>query len=377
MTKIKIISDQAELEQLCSDLITAPWLAIDTEFMREKTYAPILCLIQIASQHDAYCIDPLAIADMGSFSKLLGGVDQQKILHSCRQDLEAFATRLDAPIEALFDTQIAAAFCGYGGQVSYATMVENITGVKLAKSHTRADWQARPLSDAELDYAMDDVNYLYAVKQSLEQQLIQNGRSQWFAHECIRQLDPTLWKVAPDTAWQRLRGAASLPNEAHATAKRLAIWREQKAIARNRPREWIISTKALLQASKFCPDSAQQLRRIDGINTGIIKQSGSAILDICAATPRDKAAMPLWHNPDLFNRKQKRTVKRVMAMIRETAEAMQMSPALFANRYSIEKFVCGEQQIALFEGWRYEVVGAKIQAQFGSINQVQSGGCAV
>jgi ribonuclease D len=360
MTNIKLISDRASLERVCQELEDMQAIALDTEFMRERTFAPILCLIQVCSDHREYCIDPLQIDDLEAFAELLARPAITTILHSCRQDFEALDTRLRQPVAKLFDTQLAAAFCGYGDQVSYAALVEEIAGIKLAKSHTRADWQARPLSVEVLEYAMDDVRYLEVIQHQLTQELETAGRYEWFSEECARQLEPEFWRVDPEQAWKRLKGGGNLPPQAQETARQLAVWREQQAAARNRPREWVLPTAALLQISRSCPKSNAQLAEVDGMNHGIVRHSAAPILEICARAPRDPNAEPLWVRHQLLDSEQKQRAKGIMKMLRQAAEELEISASLLANRSAVERYVRGNAEIDLFRGWRREVIGERV-----------------
>jgi len=364
MTNIHIVEDIDALESACNRLSEDTCFAIDTEFMREKTYAPILCLIQVASRDFSCCIDPLSLDSLDPFLSLLETKNTETILHSCRQDFEAFDTRSTRLPYQLFDTQIAAAFCGYGDQVSYAAMVEKVCDVKLAKSHTRADWSARPLSQGELDYAMDDVLYLHAVRDFLQLRLQKFDRMSWFEDECARQLNPRNWQVDPQMAWQKLKGAMRLPAVAHQTAKQLAIWREQQAIKRNRPREWILATKSLLEIARLAPDNGAKLGKIEGVNQGVVRQSAAAIIEICASTCREKDAESLWSAPDMLAPEQKQKVKAVMTDLRSIAEELNLASSLLANRNTVEKFVRGNHDLELFKGWRKVAAGDRILEKF-------------
>ncbi len=360
MTKIKIISDDAGLVQACRAIQNEKWIALDTEFMREKTFSPILCLIQISTGIHSFCIDPLPIENLGPLSDLLASQSSEKILHSCRQDFEALDSRFPLAVNSLFDTQVAAAFCGQGDQLSYAAVVERVTEVKLAKSHTRANWLARPLSDDELNYALDDVLYLQPVREYFARKLEQLDRLAWFEEECRRQTVPANWRADPDTAWTRLKGAARLDPEAHCVARELATWREREAVRRNLPREWVLKSGLLLEISRLNPDSRSDLQRIDGLNSGTIKKYADVILGICHSTPRDPAASPLWSSPRMLDPEQKRRLKGVMAMLKQTSEDLGISTSLLANRNSVERFVAGKLDLELFRGWRHEVVGEKV-----------------
>ncbi|MGB5707441.1 MAG: ribonuclease D [Arenicellales bacterium] len=360
MTNIKIINDQASLKRACEELNQGQTIALDTEFMREKTFVPLLCLIQVCSDNRDYCIDPLKVQDLSPFADLVAQPEMITILHSCRQDFEALDTRISKSVANLFDTQLAAAFCGYGDQVSYAGLVEILTGTKLAKSHTRANWQKRPLSSAEIEYAMDDVRYLEPLHDQLSIALERAGRLPWFVEECQRQLDPDYWRVDPEQAWKRLKGGGNLPAQAQETARRLAIWREHQAIRRDRPREWVLSTAALLQISRLNPETESQLIQIEEVNTGVIRNSADAILEICASSARDHDAEPLWVRQQMLDAEQKKRVKGVMTMLRQAAEELGISASLLANRNAVERFVRDNAEIDLFRGWRREVIGEQV-----------------
>ena len=364
MTNIKIINDRASFERACEELGQMQTIALDTEFMREKTYAPILCLIQIRGGQREYCIDPLTIEDLNPFGDLVASPSVTTVLHSCRQDFEALDTRFSLSVAALFDTQLAAAFCGFGDQISYAALVEELAEIKLAKSHTRANWQTRPLSNAELEYAMDDVRYLGTIRERLGEALERNGRLGWFEEECARQLDPGFWRVDPSTVWKRLKGGANLPVEAQETARRLAVWREQHAIERNRPREWVLPTPALLQICRIAPSSTARLAEIEGVNSGILRHAAETILEICAQSPRDRNANPLWMRPQLMDSEQKQRAKGIMRLLRQASDELQISASLLSNRSAVERFVRDNAEIDLFHGWRREVIGAQVLREF-------------
>ena len=365
MQPLTIISDQQAFADCLSELTQQQWVGIDTEFMRVKTYSPVLCLIQISTAEKSWCIDPLGFEDISAMTALFANADIEKILHSCRQDFEALDTRMPFEINGLFDSQIAAAFAGEGDQVSYAAMVEKVSGVILAKSHTRADWQKRPLSDDEMIYAMDDVKYLPAIRDYLHEKLAQLGRLSWFEEECQKQCNPALWTPDIDQIWRKLKGAAALPVAVHETAKQLAIWREKRAIASNRPREWVLSTDAILSISKQSPQSVSELKNITSINPGVVRKSGDHIVEICQTTPKDNQASPLWQRSFGLEGEDKSRAKAIMKFIKEVAESNQFSPSLLANRHTVESFVRGKTDLPLFTGWRYALAGEQIIKRWG------------
>lgn len=351
-----------QLVSACAELSKAGVVALDTEFVRERTYAPILCLVQMRGSGDPFLLDPLAVEDLAPLRDLVMNAGVETVLHSSRQDLEALDTRLDATLAAMFDTQIAAAFCGYGDQVSYASMVAEVTGVSLSKAHTRADWSRRPLPLSELAYAADDVRYLHELRDYLRDCLAGRGRMSWFREECRRQLDPATWRPDPESAWLRLKGAAMLPVEAQETARRLAVWREKKAMEKNRPREWILPTPVLLAISREGPRSMTLLSRLDGLPRGTLRRHGDALVRICRETPRNPGSGAIWRQ--MLPPEERHRVKGIMSLLRDVAEDIGISPSLLANRTAVEAFVRGTSEIDLFRGWRREVAGDRVLADY-------------
>jgi ribonuclease D len=355
-----MVDRQDQLQIACEQMARGDVVALDTEFMREKTYAPGLCLVQLRGEGDPVLLDPLALEDLSPLSRLFSANGQEVVLHSSRQDLEALATRMTVSMGRMFDTQVAAAFCGYGDQVSYAALVSELVGVDLDKAHTRADWSRRPLPPEELEYAADDVRHLHALRDQLAERLEASGRMSWFRDECARQLDPLYWQPDPEQAWRRLKRAATLPAVAQETARRLAVWRETRALERNRPREWILPSSILLAISNEAPRSMEALGAIDGISQGVLRKSGREILEICLESPRDPDAELLWRQQELLPPADRKRVRGIMRLIREVAEDIGISPSLLANRSAVERFVRDAADIDLFRGWRRAVAGERV-----------------
>ncbi len=361
---MKIITTEDELKGFVEDIRDSEWIGVDTEFLREKTYSPRLCLVQISTPDLEVCIDPLAINDLQPLESVLTDSRIMKILHSCRQDLEAFDTRFSGCMANLFDTQIAAAFCGYGDQVSYAMLVEKICDVALSKLYTRADWSLRPLPLPQLEYAIEDVRYLEQIRQYLEESLISLGRRNWHLIECEKSLSPDEYRIKPEDAWKRLKGAGGLDPRYHPCARALAVWREQKAQYSNRPREWILSTAALLEVSMRSPQKETQLGQIQGVNAGVVRKSGQQILEIVNNNLPDPNAAPIWSTPSIMTSEEKKKVKGVMKMLKTVSEGLKIAQSLLSNRQNVERFVRGDRELPLFQGWRLEVVGADILERY-------------
>ncbi len=370
MRKINPIDHTHELAEFVDRISRAEWVAMDTEFLRERTYAPELCLIQIAAvapdgEHSA-CVDALTLPDWSPLAALLHNPQVGKIFHSCRQDLEALDTRLDLRVHNLYDTQLAAAFCGYGEQVSYAALVDSLCAVHLPKSHTRADWSQRPLPQAHLQYALDDVKYLPRLRERLDDLLTQKNCLAWHRDECAQALDPAHYQFAPEDAWQRLKGVGSLNAVGQICAQKLACWREQNARKRNLPRGWVLSSPVLLQICREMPHTAQALAEVQAIGKRFLKHNGAEVLQIVQQSKRERenaAAEPLCA-PRKLTARQRSRVNKIMQVLAQRAEQTQISRSLFANRQQVEKFVRGATDLPLFKGWRAQVVGEEILSQY-------------
>ncbi len=367
---INIINTADGLADCMAAAVRVGWMAMDTEFLRERTYSPELCLIQVTNDEASACIDPLAVDDLSPLGELLGNPAVVKIFHSCRQDLEAFDTRTATHAYHLYDTQLAAAFCGYGDQVSYAALVEAVCAVHLPKAHTRTDWSRRPLSDAQLEYAMDDVKYLHPLRLELDRLLAQKGRAQWHRDECIQATDPAHYRIDADDAWLRLRGVDRLDVAGQACARRLAAWREHKAQHRNLPRGWILPTPVLLQICWRRPDTQAKLAQIEGIGPSTVKRAGEEIIAVVAESKNhtDNASIetmqPIAPLPPILTIAQRRQVKEIMKLLEQRATQEEISRALIANRQEVENFVRGQTDLPLFSGWRAQFLGNEIRTRY-------------
>lgn len=362
MHTIKLVETTQQLKSVSETLQTVSWIGIDTEFLREKTYYPQLCLIQVHSEAGEWCIDPLKINDMDSFSEILSSVSICKIFHSCRQDLEALERRFKNPLANLYDTQIAAGLSGFGDQLSYAALVNEVAEVELPKSQTRTDWSARPLSASQLLYAIDDVRYLKPIQEYLDSLLTERGRRQWLAAECESILQKQEYIIDPEDAWKRLKGGAKIPVKFQSLAKRLAVWRELRAQKRDRPREWILPSRCLVDISFKQPQTITALSRIDGMPNGIVRHSGEQIIDLVRSALIDENTEQFWHGHAILDGDQKKRLKKITQFLRSVAEKENLSQALLANRSDLESLILGNQNINLMKGWRYDFVGQEVQA---------------
>ena len=228
--------------------------------MRERTYFPRLCLVQVATVDDVALVDVLAIPDGGALTALLADRGRTKLIHAARQDIEALLPLTGSPLGPVFDTQQAAALLGFSAQIGYADLVQQLLSVALAKGHARTDWARRPLSAEQLAYAADDVRYLPALAAELESRLAAAGRREWMAEEAAELDDVSLYRVEPTDAWKRLRGLERLDAPAFRAAQRLAAWREARAMDRDLPRGWVLPDVAIHELAQRRPQSRANSR---------------------------------------------------------------------------------------------------------------------
>lgn len=354
-----VITDAAGLQALCARLTQASWIALDTEFMRVRTYRAQLCLIQIATSDVVVCVDPLAVSDLKPLLDLLYTPASIKVLHAARQDLEVFFDLRGAPPRPLFDTQIAAALIGYDDQLGYGALVEAVTGHKLAKLEARTDWAARPLSSAQLRYAEDDVRYLCVVYQHLVTRLAALGREQWLMEECAALTDPALYRNDPEQAWQRLGAGATLTPAQQTVLAALAAWRERAAQQRDLPRGWVVPDAVLVESARRVPDSTAALAAIPDAKPSLVRRDGPALLEVIAQAQRAPIRR-LWPSPERLDPAQMTALKRLGTIVQQRARAAGVSPTLVAPRRELVRLVRGDLECALLRGWRRAFIGEEL-----------------
>jgi ribonuclease D len=357
----ELIASDTALADLCRALEGSAWIALDTEFLRERTYYARLCLVQVGAPGIVACIDPLAIGQLAPLHALLENPRLRKVLHAARQDLEVFNDLRGVLAAPLFDTQIAAAYLGYDDQIGYAALVTAITGVILDKTHTRTDWSKRPLSAAQHQYAEDDVRYLMPVYEALHERLAARGRLAWVADDCARLTNPALYANDPAEAWRRLRGGAELPAANQQMLRALAAFREQTAQARNLPRGWVLRDDVLFELARHAPQTRAALVAIRGLEDGARDRWGDAIL---ASIEDGRRAEPLliWERQAPPTPEQTALGKRLMEMVRSVAQEHELAPAVLATRRDVEKLVRGADPTTIFHGWRAELLAARLGA---------------
>ncbi|MCP4766834.1 MAG: ribonuclease D [Gammaproteobacteria bacterium] len=355
------IDNDEALARYCAALSEASCCVIDTEFIRESTYYAELALIQVGSGDQFACIDPLAITDFKPFAELLVRPDLVKVFHSSSQDLEILYQKFAAVPSPVFDTQLAAAVLGYNHQISYADLVQQLCGVTLEKKHTRANWKRRPLSEDELDYAMDDVRYLLSIYEQLRDQLQVSRRSSWLERDLRDITDPEKYRVNMEQLWKRLKGVQKLKGEKLQIASDLCRWREQQAQRCNRPRRWILKDDTIIEIARHKPDSIESLSRIRELGDKTIQRNGDQLLSIVAQAQSVDAQH--WPRPDKVESLSKHQLALgdcLMALCRVFAEQNQIALATLVTRKDIDNLILNQKSSRLTQGWRFTMAGEKL-----------------
>lgn len=353
-----LIDTPAALAAFCAGLQGVPWLALDSEFLREKTYYPKLCLLQVATPHVLACIDPLALPDLTPLLAILYDPAVVKVMHAARQDLEIFyhlRGNLPAPV---FDTQAAAPLLGYPEQAGYGALVETVLGVHLSKSHTRTDWSHRPLSEAQLQYAADDARYLARLYPRLRDELERLGRLSWLEEDFKSLTDPRQYERPPEQAWLRVKGVQLLRGRRLATLQALAAWRERTACATDLPRSWLLKDETLLDLAKLQPEDQAALLRIRGLNGQTVHRYGAALLElIVASKDRPPQPLPETQRPVRFSPGQEAVVELLAAAVRLIGERHALHPSAIASRKELERLLQGDHSVDILQGWRRKLAG--------------------
>jgi len=353
------IATEQQLHELCTQLHGSNWLALDTEFIREKTYYPDFCLLQISNSTIAASVDPLAIDDLSELMEIIYNESIIKIFHAGRQDLEIFHQLWGRLPKPLFDTQLAATILGLGNQIGYGNLVQKLTGRELEKSHSRTEWSRRPLIQEQLRYALDDVIYLGDIYTDISDRLKKLGRESWLQEDFDELTDPATYSIDPQGMWKRIKGNQHLKGVQLAVLQAITAWREQEAERSNRPRRWILKDDVLVELARRQPKDVKGLERIRGLEPGSIKRQGDTLLKLIAESKRlSKEDWPQAHvRGPKPNPNQEAITDLLQCCLRLIAEQEEITPAALANRKDLEQQVMGNMDSELLHGWRKALVG--------------------
>jgi ribonuclease D len=338
----------------------ADFIAVDTEFMRERTYWPILCLVQVAGPEEAAAIDALAPEiDLAPLWALLADEHVLKVFHAARQDIEIFFYLCGSVPKPLFDTQIAAMVCGFGDAASYQTLVAKLAHATLDKSSRFTDWSHRPLTDRQIRYALDDVVHLRTVYDALQERLASNGRALWFAEEMTALCDPALYRNDPNEAWRRFRLRGRIDRRYFAVLGRLAAWRELAAQQRNLPRGRILRDEAVLEIAAHAPRTIEALARTRSLGKGVAEgRLGGEILD---AVERGLAEAPTVALPPMRPDPPPGlgpVIELLRVLLRRCCDEHQVAQKLIASSDDLEAIAADDAaEVPALTGWRREIFG--------------------
>ncbi len=364
-TEHPIIADTAALSAYCERLSTAPFVTVDTEFMRESTFWAQLCLIQMAAPGEAAIIDPLAEGiDLSPFYRLMANERVIKVFHAARQDIEIFVKQADAVPHPLFDSQIAAMVCGYGDQVSYDQLVYRVTGDQIDKSSRFTDWSHRPLSAKQTAYAISDVTHLRDVYLALSAQLAEQDRSSWLDEEMAVLSDINTYRTHPEDAWLRLKLRVKKPRQL-AIMQALAAWREREAQSRDVPRGRVLKDDAIYEVALQQPRDTDALARLRTIPKGFERSTvGRAILSTVEgvfeipenALPRVPRSRPAPEHSSA-------AAELLKVLLKMVAEEQGVAARIIAGTEDLERIAADDHaDVAALRGWRRQLFGEQALA---------------
>ena len=353
---MKIISDNPSLEELCQNLSQQSFITVDLEFIREKTYFPILCLIQIASEKQTAIIDPLADGiNLQSFFNLMKNPKVIKVFHSCRQDVEIIYELSGIIPQPLFDTQVAAMVCGFGESISYERLVKAILNINLDKTNRLSNLLLRPLDKQQLEYAAGDVTHLLKIYRYLNEHMMQKGRTEWIKEEMDMLNNKNTYVTPPEEAWLKIR-SRSHNIKTLSALKALACWRENKARDKNVPRQSIIKDDCLLMIATNCPKNKNELSKIRGIHKDFVSSKlADEILDILSKMVIDPNIAKELHYEDTNTIPPLYELLKMLLKI--IAQKEGVVARLIASDLELQKLAAGDKNHQILTGWRQEIFG--------------------
>ncbi|ATP13148.1 ribonuclease D [Bartonella henselae] len=362
---MKLITQTTDLEIALATLRNSDFVTIDTEFIRETTFWPQLCLIQLASPDTTVLIDPISQdIDLKPFFDLMVNKKIVKVFHAARQDIETIYHLGGVIPSPLFDTQIAGSICGFGDSISYDQIVQRCTGYQLDKSSRFTDWSFRPLSEKQLLYALADVTYLRDVYLLLKKQLEKNKRTHWMDDEIAVLLEPKTYDMPENEAWKKVKGKIKKPREL-AVLQKIAAWRERKARQYNIPRRHIIKDECLIEIAIQQPKDEADLKRLRSLNKNWDKFSiaHTLIKAVHEGLEVDLATLPALpkHNP--LNETSSAVIDLLKVLLKLVANENGIAPKIIATSNDLEKIAngCIKKNIPAMNGWRYEIFGQKAE----------------
>ena len=350
------IDQSTQLPELAKKLQAQPWVGLDTEFLRERTFFPKLCLLQLSAGDQLWCVDTLRVGSLEPLLSMLTAVTTPKLIHAARQDLEAIYLTTQHIVSPVFDTQIAAACLGLKPQIGYAELVKTLLDVTIPKGQTRTDWSKRPLSREQLDYAADDVLYLAQIAAIMHERLSDLNRDEWVREDCLSLEQRHLYEPDPSLAWVRVRGIAQLASAPRLRAKRIAVWRERFARERDLPRAWILADPALFAIALANPQNLEDLQRAHPLNDKLAAALLEALQSLDPHELED-------HEPPADLRptpEQKALLDRLSKIVDARAAELNISAEVLAPRGELKAMAMGRRDLPALSGWRQREIGERL-----------------
>lgn len=357
---MKLIAATLELSQACAALARHDYVAVDTEFMRETTFWPKLCLIQLAGPDDALIVDPLAAGiDLAPFYALMANERVVKVFHAARQDIEIVHVQAGIVPHPIFDTQVAAMVCGFGDSISYVNLVKRVTGKELDKTSRFTDWARRPLTPKQLHYALGDVTHLRDIYEHLKADLAKTGRAHWLGEEMATLTDPKTYVTHPEDAWRRLKLKVR-NRKGLAVLMELAAWRERQAQAQNVPRNRILRDEALYDIANHAPTDVAKLSELRTLSEGFSRSARAReIVDVVTlGLARDPSSVPPLHSGTPNQGDAGATIDLLRVLLKAAAQRHGVAPRLIADSDDLERIALeNEPNVPAMSGWRRELFG--------------------
>ena len=364
------IQEDKTFQQLCRNMQSQPFITLDTEFIREKTYYPVLALVQLRwPGQDPILVDPLNITDWSPFHEVLRNPNIVKVLHASRQDIEIFFYQMNEMPRAVFDTQVAAALCGYGEQIGYSSLVSKLLNKQLSKGSSYTNWLQRPLTKAQLEYARNDVRYLPEIYQLLRTKALSIGRLDWIQEEMAKQLHDKLFKPDPKKLWRKVKKSGGLRPKQAVVLQAFAAWRDETARENNRPVRFILSDEAMLELAKVEQMTLESLKERRGIHSKFIERYGHVLVDLHKQSrARPKSEWPSQNEPDEIvpSDRSESLADLAWLLIKEISRENNVAPMNLIVKKELPRFIeayirnLPRDGFPISSGWRWEMVGKRL-----------------
>lgn len=356
------VSTQEDLLTFVEQVRTAPLLAIDTEFHREKTYHARLCLLQFATEELSAIVDPLTVGDLSALAPLMTDPAIVKVFHAASQDIEILIAACGAAPSPIFDTQVAAGLLGYPQQMGYGALVKAMCDVALPKADSYTDWMRRPLSQTQLEYAIDDVLYLPEIYRKMVDGLEKNGRLSWLENDFHHLCDPATYEAVPEEAWRRVKRISSLSRRQLAVVQAVAAWRERTAEKRDVPRKWVLTDEVIVEIARRVPETSYELFEVRGLRERLTERSVKEILDVIAEQlATDPTTWPKMKRKTGSSHEVESAVDLLSALLHFRARQRGVATQFLASHDDLVKLAKGEgDDLPLMQGWRYDMIGHEL-----------------